>query len=291
MTTPHLPDTPVAPKLRRVHLTRLRQIYRSAGWPCHDPIEIDLLAAGCLALLRDDQGRETLRPTPEGLQALAQARQQNQAALDAHEALVQKVALQQHREGRFAWTDLSLRVRIGGGSGPGSGQTDTAPPDTEPTANNVPPDGVTPCLLGDNAHHPSGTAHEGKWVMARPDVFSVRHTTVEAYLAPVVHEIKVSRADLMGDLCNPAKREAYLGLAQRVYYVLAAGIARPDEVPTSCGVIVEQADCDDGKLLQVRPAPARAFTPLPFAMWMALARATPVGPQMPPNDEPTQLGL
>ncbi len=243
------PASPAAPKLRRVHLTRLRHIYRSAGWPCHDPIEIDLLAAGCLMLLRDDQGRETLRPTPEGLQALAQARQQNQAALDAHEALVQKVAWQLHREGRFAWTDLSLRVRIG--------EADAA----------------------------------GKWAMARPDVFSVRHTTVEAYLAPVVHEIKVSRADLMGDLRNPAKREAYLGLAQQVYYVLAAGIAQPDEVPASCGVIVEQAECDGGKLLQVRPAPARAFTQLPFAMWMALARSTPAGHPTPPNDEPTQLGL
>lgn len=134
------PPSPAAPKLRRVHLTRLRHIYRSAGWPCHDPIEIDLLAAGCLMLLRDDQGRETLRPTPEGLQALAQARQQNQVALDAHDALVHKVALQQHHEGRFAWTDLSLRVRI---------------------------------CEADGA---------GKWVMARPDVFSVRHTTVEAYL-------------------------------------------------------------------------------------------------------------
>ena len=278
---------PDAPKLRRVHLTRLRHIYRSAGWPSHDPIEIDLLAAGCLMLLRDDQGRETLRPTPEGLQALAQARQQNQAALDAHDALVHKVALQQHREGRFAWTDLSLRVRIGSGSG----QPDTVPPESEPTANKVLTGGVTPCLLDDNAHNPSDTAHEGKWVMARPDVFSVRHTTVEAYLTPVIHEIKVSRADLMGDLRNPAKREAYLGLAQQVYYVLAAGIALPDEVPASCGVIVEQADCDGGKLLQVRPAPARAFTQLTFAMWMALARSTPVGHPTPPPDEPTQLGL
>lgn len=107
----------------------------------------------------------------------------------------------------------------------------------------------------------------------------------------MVHEIKVSRADLMGDLRNPAKREGYLGLAQQVYYVLAAGIAQPDEVPTTCGVIVELPEAEGGKLQQVRPAPARAFTQLPFAMWMALARSTPVGPQMPQDDEPTQLGL
>ena len=242
-------DKSVAPKLRRVHLTRLRHIYRSAGWPCHDPIEIDLLAAGCLVLLRDDQGRETLRPTPEGLQALAQARQQNQAALDAHEALVQKVALQQHREGRFAWTDLSLRVRVG--------EAEAA----------------------------------GKWVMARPDVFSVRHTTVEAYLAPVVHEIKVSRADLMGDLRNPAKREAYLGLAQQVYYVLAAGIAQPEEVPQTCGVIVELPESEGGGLVRLRAAPARPMAQLPFAMWMALARSSPFSPLTALDTEPSQAGL
>jgi hypothetical protein len=124
-------------ELRRVHLTRLRQMYRSAGWPCHDPIEIDLLAAGCLALLRDDQGRETLRPTPEGMQALAGARQRNQAALDAHDALVHKVALQQQREGRLAWTDLSLRVHIG---------TAAVEPDAPPEAPHPPPD--QPSRLG-----------------------------------------------------------------------------------------------------------------------------------------------
>ena len=37
------------------------------------------------------------------------------------------------------------------------------------------------------------------WVMSQPDVFSIRQTTVEAYAEPVVHEIKVSRADLLAD--------------------------------------------------------------------------------------------
>lgn len=45
--------------------------------------------------------------------------------------------------------------------------------------------------------------------MARPDVFSVRHTSVEAYLQPVMHEIKVCRADLLSDLRHAVKREAY----------------------------------------------------------------------------------
>lgn len=276
-----------APSLRRVHLTRLRNIYRSAGWPCHDPIEIDLLAAGCLALLRDEHGRETLRPTPLGLQVLAQARQRNQTALQAHDALVHKVAMQQHRESRFAWTDLSLRVRIGtthANDAAEMGNTEVTDPDA-PTVEHT---HHHPSLIDDS---PPDSPATGKWVMARPDVFSVRHTTVEAYLAPVVHEIKVSRADLMSDLRNPAKREAYLGLAQQVYYVLAHGIATPDEVPDSCGVLVEQPESEGGGLLRLRAAPARPFERLTFAVWMALARATPFNPPSVEDDEPSQPGL
>lgn len=281
-TPPTVPES--APPLRRVHLTRLRSIYRSAGWPCHDPIEIDLLAAGCLELLRDDQGRETLRPTPSGLQALAQARQRNQAAMNAHDALVHKVAMQQHREGRLAWTDLSLRVRIGT-TGPaeatGSDAVDPDAPVCDAAIDH-------PSLSDDSRPEPPAT---GRWVMARPDVFSVRHTTVEAYLAPVVHEVKVSRADLMGDLRKPAKREAYLGLAQQVYYVLAHGIATPDEVPDTCGVVVEQPESEGGGLLRIRAAPARPFERLPFAVWMALARATPFTRPAVDEEDPSQPGL
>src|ERR1700749_3928049 len=57
--------------------------------------------------------------------------------------------------------------------------------------------------IGDDA---AGT---GQWTVARPDLFSVRSTTVEDYLDPIVHEIKVRRADLLGDLRKPAKGEAY----------------------------------------------------------------------------------
>jgi hypothetical protein len=33
-------------KPTRSHLSRLMKIWRSAGWPSRDPIDIDLLAAG-----------------------------------------------------------------------------------------------------------------------------------------------------------------------------------------------------------------------------------------------------
>ena len=36
--------------LTAAHRRRLREVWRSAGWPCHDLIEIDLLATGLLEL-------------------------------------------------------------------------------------------------------------------------------------------------------------------------------------------------------------------------------------------------
>jgi hypothetical protein len=109
-----------------------------------------------------------------------------------------------------------------------------------------------------------------------PDVFSIRNTTVEAYVQPVVHEIKVRRADLLGDLKKAAKRAAYLHLGGECWYVLgldARGrpIAAANEIPLECGVMVAQAD----RLVVARPAPRRPVERLPFAIWLELAKRTP----------------
>jgi len=115
-----------------------------------------------------------------------------------------------------------------------------------------------------------------QWCIAMPDVFSIRNTTVEAYVEPVVHEIKVRRADLLGDLKKPAKRTAYLDLGGACWYVLgndARGrpVGQPDEIPPECGVMWLQ----DGQLSVARPAPRRPVERLPLAVWMALAQSTP----------------
>jgi hypothetical protein len=39
-----------------------------------------------------------------------------------------------------------------------------------------------------------------RWKMCNPDVFSIRNSSRQDYLEPIVHEIKVTRADLLGDL-------------------------------------------------------------------------------------------
>jgi hypothetical protein len=207
-----------------LHQRRLRDVYRSAGWPCQDALEIELLVAGLLERVRSAGGHETLRVTDAGLQVLADTQQRNRARRDAHEGLVERVACEMTRAGRIAWQGLSLRAKVDSG-----------------------------------------------WVMAMPDVFSVRHTTVEAYLEPVVHEIKVKRSDLLSDLRSAAKRAAYLQLSGECWYVIREGIARPDEIPPECGVLV----ATESALDVARPAPKRAMQ-MPFGLWMALARATPL---------------
>ena len=237
MTTPADPPATLesAIALTRRHHTRLREVFRSAGWPCQDTLEIELLASGMLERITAPSGHETLRVTDAGMRQLAHTLELNKAARSAHENLVERVALEMGRAGRLVWRGLSLRAQV-----------------------------------------PSAEPESLEWVMACPDVFSIRNTTVETYLEPIVHEIKVSRADLMGDLKKPAKRAAYLDMGGECWYVLgqtAKGkpIAQPDEVPPECGVML----CEGSRLIVARAAPRRPLQKLPFHVWMALAKAVP----------------
>lgn len=232
-----MPDAPPALPLSRAHARRLRDVYRSAGWPCQDPLEVELLAAGLLHRVLAPSGHESLRLTAAGLQRLSDALAGNRARLSAHEALVERVAREMGRAGRIAWRGLSLRAQV---------------------------------------PLPGGDAGEARWCMARPDVFSIRHTTVAQYVEPVVHEVKVRRADLLSDLRQQDKRAAYLDLGE-CWYVLGCDargrcIAEPEEIPASCGVLVVQGE----RLVVARGAPRARRNELPFGVWMALARAAPV---------------
>jgi hypothetical protein len=224
-----------APALSRPLQQRLRQLWRSAGWPCQDLLEVELLAAGLVERLQEPDGRERLRVTDAGIAALAAGLNRNRGQREAHEGLVGRVALEMQRAGRIAWRGLTLRAGLPG--------------------------------------------EEGKtlWVNAMPDVFSIRHSTVEDYLEAAIHEIKVSRADLLGELRKPAKSAAYRALCSQCWFVLKAGIAEVEEIPADYGVLFAHGE----QLELARPAPKRAHR-LDFATWIALARATP---EAPPEDE------
>lgn len=231
------PGAMAAGLLGRVHARRLREIYRSAGWPCCDPVEVELLAAGLLERVRSALGHETLRVTDRGIAHIAGTLVVNRAALSAHEALVERVAREMTRNGRIAWRGLTLRARLA----------------------------------------PSEEGGKPRWCIARPDVFSIRNTSVEAYAQPIVHEVKVSRADLLGDLRKSDKRAAYLDLGGECWYVLgrdARGrcIAAPEEVPEGCGVLM----LEEGRLTVARAAMHRPVQRIPFGVWLALAKAQPL---------------
>ena len=249
------------PVLTRLHHRRLRDLYRSAGWPLHDMIEVELLAAGQIERLRSSEGHETLRVTDAGIETLARVFASNKAARSPHEELVQRVALEMTRGGRLAWRGLMLRVAL---------------PKALLLGEEPEPVPKMEGLALDDGAEPLPEAPDHAWCMAMPDVFSIRRTSIEAYVEPVVHEIKVSRADLLGDLKRPAKRAAYLGMAGACWYVLGQdakgrSIGAPDEVPPECGVML----VEDGVLRVAREAPRRAVAQLPFHVWMALAKAGP----------------
>lgn len=223
--------------LGRTHARRLREVYRSAGWPCQDMLEIELLAAGMLERVAGPAGHETLRVTDAGIAWLAATLARNRSLLSAHEALVEQVACEMVRAGRITWRALSLRAQL----------------------------------------PPAGVGEKVRWCMVRPDVFSIRNTTVESYVDPIVHEIKVKRSDLLGDLRRPDKRTAYLDLGGECWYVLGCDakgrpIGAADEIPAECGVMLMQ----DQRLVVARAAPRRTRQNLPLGVWMALAKATPV---------------
>lgn len=203
-------------------------------------IELDLQVAGLIEPRQDAAGRVTLRLTEAGLACLVESRQKGQQARGPHEDLVARVAQHMHRAGRVVWRGLALRAPL--------------------------PDPSDPLRT--------------RWVMAMPDVYSIRHTTREDQVLPVVHEVKVSRADLLADLKRVEKGQAYLQLASECWYVLAEGIGRPEDIPEAFGVLqaAPGGDADGparfGHLEVLRPALRRSFLP-GFHLWMALARAAP----------------
>ena len=212
--------------LGRTHARRLRDVYRSAGWPCLDTVEVELLAAGLLERITAPGGHDKVRLTDAGISYLAHAFQKNRQIRSAHEALVDLVAQSMSRDGRVVWTNLKLRARL-----------------------------------------PTPVEASPRWKICMPDVFSIRNTPVAGYLEPVVHEIKVSRADLLGDLKLKDKRDSYLDVGGQCWYVLGCDsrgypIGKANEIPLECGVMVVQS----GRLEVTRNAPKRAVPDLPTSV-------------------------
>jgi len=240
---------PMAAAPAAAHCRRLREVWRSAGWPYQDIVEAELLAWGLLERRRDANGRDSVRVTDAGVQLIASTTQRHRDARGAHELLVERIAREMQRAGRIVWRGLGLRAPLdapAGSSPAGSSPAGSSPAGSSPDS----PDAKT------------------TWAIAMPDVFSIRNTTVEAYAEPIVHEINVRRADLLSDLRKPGKRQAYAALSSQCWYVLKAGIGGPDDIPVEFGVLI----ADDAALEVARPAQKRPMR-LSFNTWVSLAKA------------------
>lgn len=115
------------------------------------------------------------------------------------------------------------------------------------------------------------TQDETRWRPCKPGVSSITRALRADHLRPQVHEVKVNRADLLGEL-RSGKTARYAELAGSIYFVLDEGIAEIDEIPTQYGVVLWR---DADGLSLAREAPRRAVT-LQTRHWVALARATPL---------------
>jgi hypothetical protein len=282
---------------------RLREVHRSAGWSWGDALELDLLAAGLLQRegLADSASRVGLTPT--GVTACASARSQHRASVDPHHALADAVAAHLHAQGRWVWRELTLRAGL------------VAQPKEKLAASaaNTPQLAIDFVALDEplpvrDDHTPR------RWVMVRPDVFSIRPSSRADGLEPWVFEVKARRADLRADLARPDKRAAYAALG-RTWYVLGCdaqgrAFADADDVPADFGVwqavpratdtapssapghaarwsfqalraaplVAPQTGRPDAhQALPVDWAGATPARGLPLGVWLALARGVPWG--------------
>lgn len=90
----------------------------------------------------------------------------------------------------------------------------------------------------------------------RPDVFSIVPTYEHSRLVPLIHEIKVTRADFMAELAKPRKLAAYKHLAGSVFYVAPEGILTPEDIPDDCGLVVERSS---GEFIKVKNVRSKKF--------------------------------
>jgi len=227
-------------------------------------VELDLLGANLIAISIAKTGHETLCLTDAGVKELVAARERCRRSLSAHDRLAHRLGQHLIAAGRVVWRELSLRARFSNTRTSSEVALGKECNGTLPLAQ----EGV------EHASEPVAT-HKNAWRVARPDVFSVRNTTVEDYLHPMVHEIKTNRADLLSDLRNTAKRESYKWLCSECFYVFPRDVAKPQEIPEDFGVWAVHGAIEDGEFELLRPA-RHSPCKLPFAVWLALAKATPM---------------
>lgn len=94
--------------------------------------------------------------------------------------------------------------------------------------------------VGTGHHH-----HE----MQRLDAFALNSLPYRG-MKRICYEVKISRADFIGEVKRPLKRRIGMRFSNEFYFVTPAGMLSVDEVPTECGLIeVGTALTEDSQLL------------------------------------------
>lgn len=86
----------------------------------------------------------------------------------------------------------------------------------------------------------------------------------------VAYELKASRADFLRELAKPEKRSWAMEIAHEFWYVCYPGVAKPEEIPQGCGLMV--ADESLSKLKKTVQAPQRQVRELTMTEVAAFAR-------------------
>jgi hypothetical protein len=90
----------------------------------------------------------------------------------------------------------------------------------------------------------------------RIDALLVRMGDVDGGIERLAIEVKVSRADFLADVRNPAKQAPWRALAHRHAYAVPAGLVSEREVPGDSGlIVVRHADWGPGTVEFARRAP------------------------------------
>lgn len=109
----------------------------------------------------------------------------------------------------------------------------------------------------------------GDWGGRSVDAFALGMIPSKRYWR-VAYEIKVSRTDFLRELNQPEKREWAEEVAHEFYFVVPAGIVKPEEVPEGCGLLVLQKNGLKKAVPAKQRHERRAFT---TAEQMALIRS------------------
>src|SRR5690606_3999643 len=86
----------------------------------------------------------------------------------------------------------------------------------------------------------------------------------------IAYELKASRADFLRELAKPEKRAWAMEVANEFWYVCYPGVAKPEEIPQGCGLMIANEALT--KLRKVVQAPQREARDLTMTEVAAFAR-------------------